>query len=161
VNQAELARATVSKIAPEAVFRLIYRSNSKIPPASLDAELGNILRAARAKNAALGITGALLLYDDWFAQTLEGGEAAVRGLYARIAADPRHSSVQLSEEGTVASRVFSRWAMALIGEHGSPDIPLAATQGGTTQAATRATTPDQERILGLMRDATRGYGRGS
>jgi Sensors of blue-light using FAD len=161
VNQTEVTRTAAAKMAPEAVFRLIYRSKSRIPAAKLDAELGDILRGARAKNASLGVTGALLLYDDWFAQTLEGGEEAVRGLYGKIAADPRHSSVQLSEEGFVPSRVFSRWAMALVGEHGSPDIPLAATSGGTTPAASRGTTPDQDKILGLMRDATRGYGRGS
>ena len=156
-----MARTATAKMAPDAVFRLIYRSKSRIPAAELDAQLGDILRGARAKNSALGVTGALLLYDDWFAQTLEGAEDAVRGLYKKIAADPRHSSVQLSEEGIVPSRVFSRWAMALVGEHGSPDIPLAATSGGTAPAAGRSTTPDQEKILGLMRDATRGYGRGS
>jgi hypothetical protein len=161
MNQTELARSAAPKIAPDAVFRLIYRSRSLIPAAGLDAALGDILRGARAKNAALGITGALLLYDDWFAQTLEGPEAAVRTLFARIKADSRHSSVQLSEEATVPSRAFSRWAMAMVGEHGSPDIPLAATSSGTTAAQARNTTPDQDRILGLMRDATRGYGRGS
>ena len=143
------------------VFRLIYRSHSRIPAAGFEAELGTILRGARAKNSALGITGALLVYDDWFAQTLEGEETAVRRLYAKIAADPRHDTVELREEGAASARVFSRWAMAKVSEHGNPDIPLAATTSGVTEAAGRSTTPDQERILGIMRDVTRGYGRGS
>lgn len=161
VTNAELASANVNKTAPELVFRLIYRSKSKIPAEKLDTELGNILRAARAKNASLGITGALLLYEGWFAQTLEGGEKAVRALYAHIEKDPRHFSVQLCEEGGSKPRTFSRWAMAMVGEHGHPDIPLAATSIGTTEAASRATTPEQEKILTIMRDVTRGYGLGS
>jgi hypothetical protein len=161
VTNAELASANVNKSAPELVFRLIYRSKSKIPAERLDSELGDILRTARAKNISLGITGALLLYEDWFAQTLEGSEKDVRALYARIEKDPRHSSVQLCEEGDSKPRAFSRWAMALVGEHGNPDIPLAATGSGTTEAAARGTTPEQDKILTIMRDTTRGYGRGS
>jgi Sensors of blue-light using FAD len=161
VINTELASANVNKTAPELVFRLIYRSKSKIPAAQLDSELGNILRTARAKNTSLGITGALLFYEDWFAQTLEGGEDAVRALYALIEKDPRHFSVQLCDESSSKPRAFSRWAMALVGEHGHPDIPLAATSSGTTEAAPRNTTPEQEKILTIMRDTTRGYGRGS
>lgn len=161
VTNTELASATVNKTAPELVFRLIYRSKSKIPAARLDAELGNILRNARAKNTSLGITGALLYYEGWFAQTLEGGEKAVRTLYAHIEKDPRHASVQLCEEGGSKPRAFSRWAMAMVGEHGHPDIPLTATAGGTTEAQIRSTTPEQDTILTIMRDTTRGYGLGS
>lgn len=161
MNQTEVAHAKSPSAVPNLIFRLIYRSHSKIPAAGLNAELGNILRVARANNSAQGITGALLIYDDWFAQTLEGEESAVRKLFARIEADKRHGSVELREEGTVGVRVFSRWAMALVGEHGEPDIPLAATAGGTAPAQPRHTTPEQDLVLSVMRDATRGYGRGS
>ena len=161
MTNAELASANVNKTAPELVFRLIYRSKSKIPAEKLDAELGNILRTARAKNTSLGITGALLFYEGWFAQTLEGGEKDVRALYGHIEKDKRHSSVHLCEESGSKPRAFSRWAMAMVGEHGHPDIPLAATVSGTTEAATRSTTPEQDKILTIMRDTTRGYGRGS
>ena len=161
MSQTEIARSVSKTIVPETVFRLIYRSKSLIAADKLDGELGSILRAARHKNAARGITGALLLYDAWFAQTLEGDEGEVRALYAHIEKDKRHTSVQLREENMAASRVFSRWAMALVGEHGSPDIPLTATATGTAEAGARHTTTEQERILDIMRDATRGYGRGS
>ena len=155
------AAAIDKAVQPAPVFRLIYRSHSQIPANSFDAELGNILRKARANNSASGITGALLVYDDWFAQTLEGDEAAVRSLFAKISADARHGSVELREEGMAPARVFSRWAMAMVAEHGNPDIPLAATATGTTEAAARSSTTYQEHILNMMRDATRGYGRGS
>jgi Sensors of blue-light using FAD len=161
VSQTDIAHSVSKTAVPVMVFRLIYRSKSLIPAERLDEELGSILRAARHKNAERGITGALLLYDDWFAQTLEGDEGAVRAIYQHIAKDKRHTSVQLREEGVTGARVFSRWAMAMVGEHGSPDIPLTATASGTTEAGARHTTTEQERILDIMRDATRGYGRGS
>lgn len=161
MTNAELASANVKKTSPELVFRLIYRSKSKIAAAKLDSELGNILRTARTNNTSQGITGALLYYEGWFAQTLEGAEKAVRALYAHIEKDPRHSSVQLCEESDSKPRAFSRWAMAMVGEHGHPDIPLAATASGTTEAQGRITTPEQDKILATMRDTTRGYGLGS
>jgi Sensors of blue-light using FAD len=161
VSQTDIAHSASKTVVPEMVFRLIYRSKSAIAADRLDEELGSILRAARHKNAERGITGALLLYDDWFAQTLEGDEGKVRALYAHIEKDNRHTSVQLREENVSAPRVFSRWAMALVGEHGNPDIPLVATASGTAEAGARHTNAEQERILDIMRDATRGYGRGS
>ena len=161
MDHVELGRAGGPKVLQEAVFRLIYRSRSKISAADHDTELGNILRAARSNNAAMGITGALLIYDNWFAQTLEGEEGAVRSLYAHIAQDKRHDSIEVREEGLVGIRVFSRWAMAIVGEHHESDIPLVATATGIAAGGAWHSTPEQERVLDIMRDATRGYGRGS
>jgi hypothetical protein len=141
-------------------FRLIYRSKSRIPEQTRKTELGEIFSVARSNNKSLGITGALLLYDDKFAQTLEGGEAAVRELYARIEADERHEAVEVIEAGLVDAPVFSRWAMAQVGEHHEADIPLIATTRGIAAAGGRSTTSEQERVLDRMRDATRGFGRG-
>ena len=103
----------------------------------------------------------MLVYDNWFAQTLEGPEATVRALFERIRRDPRHDTVEVRGEGLVAERVFARWAMARVAEHGEPDIALMATPSGVSPGAARKSSSDQERILDMMRDATRGYGRGS
>ncbi len=159
MSSAEPARSPAAALMP--VFRLIYRSRARIAAEAFDAELGNILRVARAKNGALGITGALLVYDNWFAQTLEGDADAVKALYQRIAKDPRHDSVELRAEDMVSERVFSRWAMAKVSEHGDADIPLAASASGVVVAGARRSTPEQESVLDRMRMATRGYGRGS
>jgi Sensors of blue-light using FAD len=161
MTQAEATRAPAGAKAPEPVFRLIYRSHSQIPADGLDAELGKILQVARANNARRGISGALLLYEDWFAQTLEGPEEEVRLVYDTIARDKRHGSLEVREQGIVPARVFSRWSMALVGEHGNADVPLVATATGTTPAADWRTTAGQDSVLDLMRNATRGYGRGS
>ena len=160
MSQADMVKADGPSAARGPVFRLIYRSRSLVPPDKQDRELGNILRGARVANAAQGITGALLIYDNWFAQTLEGPEAAVRALYEKISRDKRHDSVELRDQGVVKERVFSKWAMARVSEHGDPDIPLMASAEGVVVAATRPSTPEQDRVLDVMRDATRGYGRG-
>jgi len=62
------------------VFRLIYSSHSRIAPDHTTTELGEIFTVARRKNKALGVTGALVITEDSFAQTLEGDETVVRDL---------------------------------------------------------------------------------
>jgi Sensors of blue-light using FAD len=150
------------QVAMDQCFRLIYRSHSLLPDQGRDeAALAVILKQARTNNADLGITGALMLYDDWFAQVLEGPQAAVEGLYARIKADARHDGVRLNEAGPVAKRLFGKWAMAVVAEHHEPDQPMVATTGGLSQGAPWKVTLEQEAILTRLRDLTRGYGRGS
>ena len=147
--------------ATQALYALAYRSHSRVPTAQADHELADILRVARVNNAAQGITGALLLYDGWFAQVLEGPEAAVRALFERIAEDKRHNGVELLDEGPVEKRVFERWAMAYVGEHGDPDIPMMAVGDSVVPAAEWHHKSDQDERLAQLRQATRGYGRGS
>lgn len=143
-------------------YRLIYRSHSLLPAGSQgQAELADILKGARLKNSALGITGALMLYDDWFAQVLEGPQPAVEGLFAKIKADPRHDAVRLNEAGPAAKRLFEKWAMAIVAEHHEPDMPMVATTGGLAQGAPWRVSLEQEAVLTRLRDMTRGYGRGS
>jgi Sensors of blue-light using FAD len=137
------------------VFRLMYRSRSRIMPERRKTELGGLFSVARAKNKRLNITGALLIYGDWFAQTLEGDEDAVRALFATIERDGRHERISVLEDQTVPGRVFARWAMARVSADGEPDIPLIADTSGIVPAAGRGATPEQEAILDVMREATR------
>ena len=148
--------------AADTCYRLIYRSHSLLPDGGKDqAALADILKQARAGNADKGITGALMLYDDWFAQVLEGPQAAVEALYAKIKADTRHDGVRLNEAGVAPKRLFGKWAMAVVAEHHEPDQPLVATTGGLAQGAPWKVSLEQEAILTRLRDLTRGYGRGS
>jgi len=142
--------------ASEKTFRLMYRSRSRIPEDRRRAELGLLFSEARPNNKRQHITGALLLSDEWFVQTLEGDESAVRALFTHIEKDPRHDSVTLLETGIVDGRVFSRWAMAKVAQDGEPDIPLIANTRGISPAAGRGTTPEQEEVLDRMRLAARG-----
>ena len=139
---------------PGNVFRLIYRSRNLIPPEDRKAELGTLFSTARSNNKKQGITGALLVHGDWFAQVLEGDEAPVRALFTRIEQDGRHDNVSVLASGP-ADRVFGRWAMARGSAEGEPDIPLIAHRDGIAPAADRGTSPEQEAVLAIMRDATR------
>ena len=142
----------------DGIFRLVYRSHNRIPAAERRAALGLLFTDARGRNKRMGVTGALLLSDDWFVQTLEGDERMVRTLYDRIEVDTRHEAVELLEQGPVPDRVFARWAMAKVSDdEGEPDLPLLAQTRGIAVAAPRGpSTPQQDDVLALMRDAGRG-----
>ena len=153
--------ASAVMAAPDALYAIAYRSHSLVAAGRAEGELADILRVARVNNAALGVTGALMLYDDWFAQVLEGPEAAVRGLFDRIAADARHDGVEVLDSGPVEKRLFERWAMAYVGEHGEADMPMMAVGEGVAPAADWRLDAAQDERLSALRQATRGYGRGS
>jgi hypothetical protein len=138
------------------VFRLIYRSRNRIVPERRKTALGDLFSKARSNNKKRNITGALLISGDWFAQTLEGDEEAVRSLFTTIERDSRHEHVSILDEKTVPGRLFSRWAMARVSADGGPDIPLIAHTDGISPAASRGTTPEQESVLAIMREATHG-----
>jgi len=141
---------------PSPVFRLIYRSRSKLASEDRAGELGSIFTIARRNNKGLGITGALLITEHAFAQTLEGDEHAVRGLFERIERDPRHDSISVLEERKVAERLFGRWAMAQVAETGGSDIRLLsnASRGRIVAAGPDSNvTPQQERVVGFMRES--------
>ena len=142
------------------VFRLIYRSHSRIGTTERKQQLGEIFSVARSANKKLGVTGALLIDDDQFVQTLEGPEPAVRDLYTKISKDRRHEHVELLESGDAAGRVFGRWAMAKMAADGEPDIPLLTNvnKGGISPAQPRPATEAQEAVLGRMRQSLRPAG---
>ena len=140
-------RAPASK-----VFRLVYRSHSRISEGERKVVLGQIFDVARANNKAAGVTGALLITDHYFVQALEGEEAVVRSLFSHISEDQRHDDVVLVDEQSVDSRIFSRWAMAQVSAAGNADIPLHTTEGGINQAAQHPSTRDQTAFLRFMRN---------
>ncbi|GAB2955910.1 BLUF domain-containing protein [Hymenobacter coalescens] len=70
-----------------------------------------LLEQSRTNNARLGITGLLLYGNDSFLQVLEGEEAAVHHIYAKIQVDQRHTRVFTLADGPIRARVFSNWSM--------------------------------------------------
>jgi hypothetical protein len=158
-NAAELLDSAGSSLVSGAmsIFRLIYNSHSRIE-GDRSAALGDIFTTARRNNQRLGVTGALVTTEAGFAQTLEGDEAVVRDLYDSICRDGRHDQVHLLEADTVDDRTFGRWAMAKVAEDGGPDIRLLsnAAKGGIVAAGPDGhVTPEQEAVLGRMRDSIR------
>jgi hypothetical protein len=151
----------VTSNEPAPVFRLIYCSHSTIDPERTRAELGAIFATARRNNREIGVTGALVVADDWFVQTLEGEEPVVRKLYEQIANDSRHEQVTLLEATNVEDRTFGRWAMARVSEDGGPDIRLLsnAKAGTIVEAgADHHISSEQESVLAFMRGSVTAAG---
>jgi hypothetical protein len=71
-----------------------------------------LLMQARALNEQQQVTGALVHGDGQFMQVMEGEEAVVKAVYARVAKDPRHHHVRTLAEGPITTRSFSQWSMA-------------------------------------------------
>jgi hypothetical protein len=96
------------------LVRLMYASRT-IPAVDQDA-LANILRQSKANNPALGITGLLChcASSGIFMQVLEGGRSAVNRLYLKIAADARHSDVEVLDYAEINERRFAGWTMGQI-----------------------------------------------
>ena len=139
------------------VFRLIYRSRDRIDPARRNSDLGELFTGARSNNKRLNVTGALLISEQFFVQTLEGEQEVVRTLFARIEKDPRHDAVTIIKAGTTDERVFPRWAMARVDDASArTETYLIAHENGIAPASDRGTTPAQRTVLGAMRDAMYG-----
>ncbi|MGI4760368.1 MAG: BLUF domain-containing protein [Janthinobacterium lividum] len=77
-----------------------------------EAALLQLLKQSRGFNEKAGITGVLMYGGGRFVQVLEGCPAAVRCLYARIAADPRHGRLEKLADGLVPRREFAEWHMS-------------------------------------------------
>lgn len=73
--------------------------------------LDGILIAARRNNPKAGITGALICRQDMYIQLIEGPDDAIDALFALIAADDRHTDVQIEVSEQVEERMFPDWAM--------------------------------------------------
>ena len=93
----------------DSLIHVIYVSVAKqrFSPAALQ----ELLEVARRKNASLDVTGMLLFVDETFFQVLEGPEAVVLPLLARIAEDPRHDRVLKLIQEPIEHRAFADWTM--------------------------------------------------
>ncbi len=139
----------------ESVFRLVYRSRTTMERENRPAEIEEIFEASRRKNGDLGLSGALLVWQDTFVQVLEGEEATVRDVYATIADDPRHEDVVTLDAAVVSARVFGRWSMAHVSDEEGADLPAA--RGGEAPEAPHATPRLEDRRQEMLLDLMREY----
>jgi Sensors of blue-light using FAD len=91
--------------------RMIYVSLAA--PGIGSGEVYGIIREAHARNAAAGISGALIFMHGRFAQVLEGSAPALRAVWGAILRDPRHADVALRARERALCRLFPGQAMAL------------------------------------------------
>jgi hypothetical protein len=99
------------------VFQLVYRSIATNPPKL--SELEELLVTCRMNNDVNELTGLLLYFDTGiadratFLQVLEGAQENVERVFNHIAADPRHSDIEVIARGEISARRFPEWTMGL------------------------------------------------
>ncbi len=88
---------------------LLYTSaaNFKIE----QSHLLSILKTAREFNTEHNITGLLLYHAPTFMQALEGDRDIIFKLFKKIALDERHTSVDLTYDEPITTRMFPNWSM--------------------------------------------------
>jgi hypothetical protein len=91
------------------LIRLTYRS---LPRRNFSRqEVVTLVREARDRNLADGITGVLVYDHRSFFQILEGEAGVVDACYARIKNDTRHHQIDLMLRQTIETRAFETWRM--------------------------------------------------
>jgi hypothetical protein len=95
------------------ITRLTYFSRNGLGPSAADS-IKDILIESVANNRRDDITAALVHDHRWFAQVLEGPEAAVAATLERILGDRRHCAVRLVKSQKVLARRFGAWWMAIV-----------------------------------------------
>lgn len=100
------------------IYNLVYSSTARLCEGhEIDlAMVDDILAKARARNAEVDVTGALLFTEGRFVQVLEGERDKVRAIFARIACDDRHSDVTVLSSQFADRRRFKQWSMAFVGD---------------------------------------------
>ena len=94
---------------------LLYISESTFSSNDAETILNKIVATAHARNPGLGLTGALLFTGTYFAQVLEGDDAAIDRLIKSIIKDPRHEKLMIVERAPLTQRRFPDWSMAYFG----------------------------------------------
>lgn len=132
-------------------YQIIYSSEATTPMESDDLEA--LLEKARSKNAAHGISGALVYTDRVFLQILEGEEAELQALMAKILKDPRHEAVTILREGDVPTAHFESWGMAYVGATPDQAAQWAGLRGGSgSQKGIEDVSADLRRTAQFVKD---------
>ena len=85
--------------------------------------LDEILSTARLNNLKKEITGMLLYHEGSFIQVLEGEEACVEALFAKISEDDRHKDANVVLRTHVCDRAFEQWSMGYKRTESLDEIP--------------------------------------
>jgi hypothetical protein len=91
--------------------RLVYVSRAAQGISARDCY--DIIRVAHNRNSQFGLTGALLFLDGYFIQVLEGDRFRMRERFETIAADRRHTDVDLRQRVSCDELLFTGDWMAL------------------------------------------------
>ena len=95
--------------------RLLYISESRMEHLDADTFEAEVVVASRIKNAALGLSGALLFTGAHFAQILEGPKPSIDAMMQSLQNDDRHENIAVIERSAIDTRRFADWQMAYFG----------------------------------------------
>lgn len=94
----------------------LYISTATVVGEVAEAEVRHFVGVSRSRNAALGITGALIWTGQSFAQYLEGPAPGLAELRASICRDWRHRDIEtVEEEDALGARKLHDWSLAYSG----------------------------------------------
>jgi hypothetical protein len=99
------------------MLQLIYKSVATVTISN--SEFARLMMKTRVNNELVDITGLLVRHGENFLQLLEGPEAAVESTFRRIAADPRHKTVQVLLRQKITQRSFTDWSMGYVCSYGT------------------------------------------
>ncbi|WP_201593956.1 BLUF domain-containing protein [Psychrobacter vallis] len=91
------------------ILRLTYVSRHNANNKSV--EVTRILAQAHRNNQRNGITGALVISEDYFLQSIEGPRPVINELLRKLFKDERHFSLQVIECNEVEQRRWGKWSM--------------------------------------------------
>lgn len=132
----------------EPMKSLLYVSRSHLGPDEARVEVESIVATARRRNGPAAITGALVFTHTHFAQYLEGPEAALNELMARLKEDPRHEDIRTVSTPPFGRRHFSSWSMA----YGGSSVYVSHLVKNTFDDP--AASYDGQKLIRLMREFT-------
>jgi len=91
------------------ILRLTYVSRHNAENSNI--EVTRILSQSRRNNERDGITGALVINDEYFLQSIEGSRPVINALFRKLVNDKRHHALQVIECSEVEERLWSKWSM--------------------------------------------------
>ena len=140
---------------PDSLHRLVYVSRHRPcgGEGAVARSLHDIVEVARRRNAAAGVTGALLHGARRFAQVLEGPRDAVLDTFERIRHDPRHDEVRRLRLERIGARAFAGWAMVRAESDAALPEPFAP------DGALGPDVRDPERVTAFMRECVEASDR--
>lgn len=130
---------------------LVYISMNLIALNRLEREIAEIVEDSCVRNAARGITGALIATPTHLAQYMEGPGDVVADLLDRIGRDDRHANLRVIDRGTRADRLFPDWHMGYIGE----SVFVRRRVAELFEVASRRELTPADRLVDLMREFAR------
>lgn len=131
------------------IHSLLYVSRSLLPTHHDDHVVDTIVKLGQARNAYLGVTGALIFTHIHFAQYIEGSRSDVDILMESIRYDRRHTDIEILNKAVTSQRMFSRWGLAYSGPSHFAERQIGEAAGHTQGTARPQIT---ERLLWMMRE---------